>query len=292
MSAADPARPLLRSYLYVPGHNAHMIEKALTTEADALILDLEDAVAPNRKEQARAQVAEVLQSGHEKPIFVRINALSSGLADLDIAAVASPWLAGLRLPKTETPEEVRYVAAQLERLQCQTGIHCLIESALGVEQAFAIAQAHPRVVGLGLGEADLRADLGVSDEAGLSYARSRIVVAARAARLPAPIQSVYTTIHDAEGLRQSTEQGKRLGFFGRAAIHPQQVPVINTVFTPTETEIAAAQELVAKLEQASALGTGAFALEDGRFVDLAVVESARRTLQLVRRLEKKGNAST
>jgi citrate lyase subunit beta/citryl-CoA lyase len=276
----NQALPPLRSYLYVPGSNPHMIEKALTTEADAIILDLEDAVALNRKAEAREYVAQVLQVEHEKPIFVRINALSSGLADLDIAAVASPWLAGLSLPKTGAPEEVRYVAAQLERLGCQAGIHCLLESALGVEQAFAIARAHPRVVSIGLGEADLRADLSVSDDTGLSYARSRIVVAARAAKLPPPIQSVYPHIRDAGGLRQSTEQGRRLGFFGRAAIHPQQVPIINAIFTPTEAEIAEARALVEKLEQASAAGTGAFALPDGRFVDLAIVESARRTLLL------------
>lgn len=292
MSATSSGPPPLRSYLYVPGSNSHMFEKALNSEADAIILDLEDAVAPNRKAEAREYVAQALQAKHKKPVFARINAIASGLADLDIEAVVSPWLAGLHLPKVEAPDAVQHVAEQMERHGCLVGIYCLLESALGVEQAFTIAQAHPCVVGLGLGEADLRANLGVSDDVGLSYARARIVVAARAAKLPPPMQSVYTHIRNADGLRQSTEQGKRMGFFGRAAIHPQQAPIINAVFTPTEAEVAAAQELVERLAQTSAMGTGAFALEDGRFVDLAVVESARRTLRLVQHLQEKGTLST
>ncbi|HVA92291.1 MAG TPA: aldolase/citrate lyase family protein, partial [Chloroflexota bacterium] len=156
--------------------------------------------------------------------------------------------------------------------------HCLIESAIGVERAFDIARAHPRVTGLGLGEADLTADLGLTEDGGLLYARSRVVVAARAAGLPAPVQSVYPHIRDTEGLRVTTLEGKRLGFFGRSVIHPSQVGVVNAVYTPSEEEIARARSLVEQLERAEQLGTGAFALEDGRFVDRAIVEAARRVL--------------
>ncbi|HEU5227408.1 MAG TPA: aldolase/citrate lyase family protein, partial [Ktedonobacteraceae bacterium] len=189
-------QPVIRSYLYVPGSNQHMLEKAMSTDADALILDLEDAVAPNRKVEARHNVAQVLQIQPVKPLFVRINAINSGLAMDDIAEVAGPWLTGLRLPKTEKPEEVHLVAEQLDRLGCQAGIQCVIESAIGVERAYEIASAHPRITTLGVGEADLAADLGISTEDGFAYIRSRIVVAARAAGLAPPVQSVYTNIRD------------------------------------------------------------------------------------------------
>jgi citrate lyase subunit beta / citryl-CoA lyase len=275
--------PPIRSYLYVPGSDSRRIEKALASDADAVILDLEDAIAPSRKEEARETVAGLLRSGHEKPIFVRVNAPGSALAGEDVEAVAGPNLAGLRLPKTESAEAVRRVGERLENLGCEAGIQCLIESALGLELVFEIARAHERVVGMSLGEADLAADLGVRDEAGLLYARSRLVVATRATGLPGPVQSVYTNVRDEEGLRRSTEEGKNQGFVGRSAIHPDQLSTINKVFTPTEREVAEAEGLLARLEESAGSGTGAFILEDGRFVDEAVVGSARLTLSLARR---------
>ncbi len=275
--------PPIRSYLYVPGSDERRIEKALASEADAVVLDLEDAVAPSRKEEARETVAKVLRSDYGKPVFVRINAPGSALAEEDIEAVAGPHLAGLRLPKTESVEAVRRVAERLEHFGCEAGIQCLIESALGLELVFEISRAHERVIGISIGEADLAADLGVREEAGLLYARSRVVVASRAAGLPGPVQSVYTNVRDTEGLRKSTEEGKSMGFLGRSAIHPAQIEVINEVFTPTEEEVAEANELLDRLEGEAASGTGAFTLEDGSFVDKAVVESARSVLALARR---------
>jgi citrate lyase subunit beta/citryl-CoA lyase len=268
----------IRSYLYVPGDDPRRIEKALATVADAVVIDLEDSVAPNRKEEARSNAAGVLESRPARPVFVRINAPGSEFAARDIAAVAALHLSGLRLPKVESLESVRLVAETLEELRSEASIQCLIESALGLELALEIARSHERVAGISLGEADLAADLGVRDEAGLLYARSRIVSASRAAGLPGPVQSVYTRVNDLDGLRRSTEEGKNIGFVGRSAIHPSQVPIINEVFTPTEDEVAEAQELLDRLEGEAESGTGAFVLEDGRFVDRAVVESARRTL--------------
>jgi citrate lyase subunit beta/citryl-CoA lyase len=276
-----PALPI-RSYLYVPGNDARRIEKAFASEADAVILDLEDAIAPSRKEDARKTVADMLRSKQEKPVFVRINAPGSALAEEDIEAVVGLSLSGLRLPKAESPEAVRRVAERLENLGCEAGIQCLIESALGLELAFEIARAHEKVVGMSLGEADLAADLGVRGDAGLLYARSRVVAATRGAGLPSPVQSVYTNVRDKDGLRRSTEEGKNMGFVGRSAIHPAQIEVINEVFTPTEEEVAEAKELLSRLEESAGTGTGAFALEDGRFVDEAVVGSARLTLALAR----------
>jgi citrate lyase subunit beta / citryl-CoA lyase len=275
--------PPVRSYLYVPGNEERKIQKALAGEADAVVLDLEDAVAPNRKEEARATVALVLESEPGKPVFVRVNAVGTGLSAADVDAIAGCHLAGLRLPKVETVEDVRLVARTLEGLRSGATIQCLIESALGLERAFEIATSHERVSGISLGEADLAADLGVADESGLLYARSRIVGAARAAGLPHPVQSVYTKVGDLEGLRRSTETGKRLGFVGRSTIHPAQVPIVNDVFTPQDNEVTAARELLNRLEVETASGTGAFLLDDGTFVDRAVVESAHLTLALANR---------
>jgi len=269
-----------RSYLYVPGSDRRKIEKALAGEADVVVLDLEDAVAPDRKREARETVAEVLRSGPAKPVFVRVNAPGTELAEEDIRAVAGPSLHGLRLPKIESAESVRRVAERLEALGCGAIIQCLIESALGLELAFDISQAHERIAGVGLGEADLRADLGVYGERGLLYARSRTVAASRAAGLPAPVGSVYANVRDLDGLRHSTKEAHSLGFFGRSVIHPAQVSVVNEVFTPTEEEVADARELLNKLRDAVQTGTGALALDDGRFVDEAVARAARLTLAL------------
>ena len=278
-----PARNGLpaRSYLYVPGSDQHKIEKALAGGADVVVLDLEDAVAPDRKREARETVAEVLRLGPAKPVFVRVNAPGTELAEKDVQAVAGPNLHGLRLPKTESAESVGRVAGRLEALGCAEVIQCLIESALGLELVFDISQAHERVAGVGLGEADLRADLGVRDERGLLYARSRVVAVSRAAGLPAPVGSVYANIRDLDGLRRSTEEARSLGFFGRSVIHPAQVSVVNEVFTPTKEEVADARELLDELEGAIHMGTGAFALDDGRLVGEAVARAARLTLALV-----------
>lgn len=284
----SPRRPI-RTYLYVPASDPRRVEKALTSEADAVVLDLEDAVSPNRKEDARKNAQEVLKSAPPKPVLVRVNAPSTPLCEEDLQSVVGPNLFGLRFPKTEDPERVRWVAETLEEAGCGAGIQCLVESALGLELAFEIARSHERVTNVSLGEADLSADLGVRDEAGLLYARSRVVAASRAAGLAGPVQSVYTDVRDLDGLRRSTHEGRNLGFLGRSAIHPAQLPVINEAFTPTEEEVAGAEELLARLEKSAGEGTGAFVLEDGRFVDKAVVESARSTLALAEHLTEEAS---
>lgn len=273
----------IRSYLYVAGDDARRIEKALSGEADAVVLDLEDAVAPSRKREARESIAEVLTSGIKKPIFVRINALVSGLAEEDLEAAASSNLAGVRVPKAESVAEVRFVAERLETSGSPAIVQCLIESGLGLEMALEIARSHERVQALSLGEADLMADLRLRDRSALGYARSRLVVASRAAGIQSPVQSVYKNIRDPEGLRRSTGAGRDHGFVGRSAIHPNQVPIINEAFTPGDEELEEAEDLVRQLDEASAAGSGVFLTEDGRFVDEAVVESARATLALSRR---------
>jgi citrate lyase subunit beta/citryl-CoA lyase len=280
-----PAAPLARSYLYVPGHQPNRIVKARGAAADALVIDLEDAVPPQERARAREVVADALREpAATQQIWVRVNAVATGLTGDDIEAVASPHLAGVRIAKVDSADDVRFVAARLAAAGCDAPIQCLIESAAGLERISEVARADPAVAGVALGETDLAADLGVEVDDGLRYARSRCVVAARAAGLAPPVQSVFTNLADEDGLRRSTETGRALGFLGRSAIHPRQLAVINDVFTPDPARIAAAHELIEALERASAEGRSAFVLDDGRFVDPAVVERARRTLEIAARI--------
>lgn len=271
-----------RSNLYVVGHRERHIEKAYESEVDAVVLELEDAVAPAMKQAAREMVAEVLSTPPPKPTYVRVNPLGTGLTWDDLAAVANTHVDGIRMAKTESPEDVHTIVRWLDELGSDAGVQVLLESASAVERVTEIANAHERVIGISIGEQDLQADLGAAGE-GLLYARSRVVFAARAAGLPAPWQSVWTAIPDLDGLRESTVQGKRLGFFGRSAIHPDQVSVINEVFTPTDAEIAEAEELQQQLDDAVDTGSAGLRLPDGRFIDNAVVLAARRTLAFGRR---------
>ncbi|MGP2438070.1 HpcH/HpaI aldolase/citrate lyase family protein [Streptomyces sp. JW3] len=264
------------TWLYAPGDRPDVVAKALTCGADVVIVDLEDAVAPDRKEYARAATAELLGAPQPVPVHVRVNALDSGWAAADLAAVAAlPGLSGLRLPKVTAPDQVVRVAGAAAGVP----LYPLLESALGVERAYLIAAAHPAVRGIALGEADLRADLGVSGGTGLDFCRSRVVVAARAAGLAPPCQSVHPDTRDLASLAASCAHGRSLGFLGRAAIHPRQLPVIERAYLPGAAELDAAEAVL----KAAAVEQGALALPDGRFVDAAVVAAARRTLSLSRR---------
>ncbi|MET4921519.1 CoA ester lyase [Streptomyces sp. PSRA5] len=261
------------TWLYVPGDRPDVVQKALASGADAVIVDLEDAVAADRREYARAATAELLASrapGPTPPVHVRI------AGESDIPSLAGlPGLAGLRLPKVTRASDIHRVAATAP----DTPLYALLECALAIENAHAIAAAHPAVRGVALGEADLRADLGVRGDAGLDWPRSRVVVAARAAGLPAPVQSVFPDVRDLEGLAASCAHGRSLGFFGRSAIHPRQLPVIERAYLPTAREVESAAEIV----EAAAKDAGALALADGRFVDAAIVAAAHRTLFLAGR---------
>ncbi|MCD7437676.1 CoA ester lyase [Streptomyces lincolnensis] len=273
--------PTWLTWLYAPGDRPQVVAKALTAGADVVIVDLEDAVAPDRKEYARAATADLLAAPHPVPVHVRVNALDSPAAAADLAAVAAlPGVSGLRLPKVTSAEQIVRVAARTSPADGGApALYALLETALGVERAHAIASAHPAVRGVALGEADLRADLGVREDSGLDWSRSRVIVAARAAGLAPPPQSVHPDIRDLEGLAASCARGRALGFLGRAAIHPRQLPVIERAYLPTEAEIEAAETIV----KAASADQGAQALPDGRFVDAAVVATAQRTLSLARR---------
>lgn len=245
------------TWLYVPADRPDRVEKAIASAAHAVIVDLEDGVAPAAKAEARANLAGLLGEPREKPVYVRINA--GDAADLD--AVAGLPLAGVVVPKVARPEDVPAGASRF---------NCLIESAAGLEAAYAIA-LHPAVVGISLGEADLRSETGAL-EAGLDWARSRIVNAAVAAGLPRPPQSVYPHVRDDEGLAASCRRGRELGHLGRAAIHPGQLAIIERAYLPTAEEAERARETIARLEDA----LGAATLAGGEFVDAAMLGAARQ----------------
>ncbi|MGW6538375.1 HpcH/HpaI aldolase/citrate lyase family protein [Streptomyces sp. NPDC055011] len=264
-----PRRPAL-TWLYAPGDRPEVVRKALGSGAHVVIVDLEDAVAPDRKAYALDATVDLLSDVHPVPVHVRIH------TPRDIPVLAAlPGLSGLRVPKVTHASDIHRITELAPGLP----LHPLLESALAVEHAYAIATAHPAVRGLSLGEADLRADLGVRDDSGLDWPRSRVVVAARAAALPPPVQSVHPDIGDLEALAADCARGRALGFLGRAAIHPRQLPVIERAYLPTPQEVDAARAVVA----AATSDRGALALADGRFVDAAVVAGAHRVLALADR---------
>jgi citrate lyase subunit beta / citryl-CoA lyase len=274
------------TWLYAPGDRPAVVDKALAAGADVVVVDLEDAVAPDRKAYARDATRERLAAALPAAaprVHVRVNTTDGPWGEADLRAVAAlPGLDGVRLPKVTDPAHLRRCAvlvAEERGTLPRLGLYPLLESALGVENAFAVATAHPTVAGIALGEADLGADLGVHPEPGLDWCRSRLVVAARAAGLPAPAQSVYPDVRDLDGLARSCAHGRALGLFGRTAIHPRQLDTIVRAFLPTAREVERAAEVVAAAE----LAPGALALPDGRFVDPAVVEGARRILALADR---------
>jgi len=270
------------TWLYVPGDRPPVVAKALASGADVVVIDLEDAVAPDRKAYARSATAELLGDPQPVPVHVRVNALSGPWARADLAAVVpAPGLSGLRLPKVSSPSDVVRVARRAA-VSADGGalpLYALLETALGIERAHAVATAHPSLRGIAIGEADLRTDLGVRDDAGLDYSRSRVVVAARAAGLAPPTQSVHPDIRDLDGLMASCAHGRALGFLGRAAIHPRQLPVIEKAYLPTQREIEQAETVI----KAAAMNQGAQALPNGTFIDAAVVTAAQRTLTLAQK---------
>ncbi|SCE66519.1 citrate lyase subunit beta / citryl-CoA lyase [Micromonospora coriariae] len=260
-----------RSWLYVPGHRADRVAKALAAGADAVVVDLEDAVPPDQKTTARETALRLASQGlQERPLWVRVNDPTGPWGEDDIDALAGLELTGLRVPRCEDPAVIREVATR-----AGLPLQLLLESAAGLARAAELATAHPLVAGLGLGEADLSADLRVTGDDGLAWARGWVVVAARAAGLPSPVQSVYTDVADLDGLRASTERARANGFVGRSVVHPRQIPVVHEVFTPTAAEVASARAVVSAAARAQEAGEVAVLDADGRFVDPAVVRRAR-----------------
>ena len=294
MLVPNHSLPPLRSWLYAPGNNPKLLARVFGAGADAVILDLEDAVPPGEKERARGLVADVVRArpGRAGPaLFVRVNHPDSGLAHDDVKAVVGNGLDGLRVPKVESAETVEQIDDWIAEAEARSGLEpgavalvCNIESAAGVWRADAIAAARPRVLALAFGGVDFGRDVGASvgaDGQETLYARSHLVLASRVAGVRPPVDGVYTQLADEDGLERTTHQARALGFFGRSAIHPRQVAVINRIFTPTAEELAWARQVIDTAREAEqTAGTGALQLATGEFIDVAVVRRAEALVQL------------
>jgi citrate lyase subunit beta / citryl-CoA lyase len=260
-----------RSYLFVPGHKERMLAKAFTLGADEIIIDLEDAVPAQDKHAARIAAREAL---NEHRAWVRINAVGSPDAEADLAAVAG-LARGIRIPKVDSVQDISWVA---ERVPGGTEFLCAIETARGVLAAPAIA-AEPGVARLAMGGLDLRADLGCGAQPeALLYARSALVIASRAAGLPAPIDSVYPHVTDQAGLADEARHARELGFGAKSAINPAQLAVIHDVFSPDSADISWAESVIAALDASDGRPT---TLPSGEFIDAPVEARARQILARV-----------
>ena len=292
----SPKDRLRRSRLYLPGSEPKLFVNAGLYAADAIILDLEDSVHPDEKDSARLLVRNALRAvdfgGAER--MVRINQLPLGLQDLEQIIPQSPDL--VLLPKTETAEQVMQVehcmldVAQRHRVHRPIWLMPILESALGIENAPAIARASERVVALTIGLEDYTADLGVAktqsgDES--VYARTRLVNAAKAHGLQA-IDSVFSDVADMDSLRAWAERSRALGFEGMGCIHPAQIAVVHEAFAPTSAEIEKAMKIVAAFDDAQAQGRGVVSL-GSKMIDPPVVQ---RALKLVQRARQMGLIQT
>ena len=283
-----------RSMLFLPGNNPNMLINGGTLGSDAIIFDLEDAVSPAEKDAARILVRNTMKymdlGGCET--IVRINSVDTPYwqADLDTVAPQKPDL--ILLPKSAAAADVQLVDAYLTEKesalglpQNTIGLMPLIETAMGVENAFAIASATKRVKALFLGAEDLTADLQckrTKEGREIEYARTRLVVAARAAGVDV-YDTPFTDVNDDEGIVKDAELAKALGFTGKASISPRHVEVINTVFSPTMKEIDYAYEVLDAIELAKSQGKGAIALH-GKMIDAPIVARAQRTIDMAKAL--------
>lgn len=266
------------SYLFVPGHRPELIAKSARSGADAVVIDLEDAVAPGDRPAARATVREALLARREAPTgqqcWVRINQPGTADAEADLAALGD-LLTHARVPKVDDPAQIDWVAARAPHLRTTLPA---IESAAGLLAAPAIA-AHPRVCRLGLGGVDLANDLGCEGSAAaLAYPRSVLVVASRAAGLPGPVNSVYAKLDDPEGLLAHARAARAIGFGAQSALTPRQLPAITQVFGLAPERITWAREV---LDAFRAAGGAACRTPSGDFVDLPVAQEAQRILAAV-----------
>lgn len=279
-----------RSMLYIPGNNAAMIQQGGVYGADSILFDLEDSIAPTEKDSARILLKHTLPTTnfYGAEIVVRVNHLDTPFGYDDLQEIVPIQPDVLRLPKIESAADVLRVIQAIEALEDhhklthdRLTVHVMIETALGVENAFQIATASPRVSAITIGGQDLAADMGIVLEKGsrgLDYASKRIIMAAKAAKIDV-MDTVFVDVDDEEGLREATRYAKEIGFTGKAAIHPRQIEIINAVFTPTEQEISKALDIVTAYNRYKAAGVGVFALH-GKMVDIPVVTRALSVLEL------------
>ncbi|HEY4645623.1 MAG TPA: CoA ester lyase [Steroidobacteraceae bacterium] len=296
----DQQTRLLRSWMFVPGDKQRMLDKALGLHVDAIMMDIEDGVAPAEKDNARRQIAVTLNSTAARlssdpalktpARYVRINAVGSERMRDDLATVVRPGLEGLVIPKVETPGQIAIVENILGRREVEAKVPggsvrllVAIESPIGLLNAYGIASSSRRIVGLIFGAEDFCREMGLplrreAEASDLIYARSHIATAAAAAHVQA-VDGVWTDLKDTEGMRRHALQARRLGMSGISIIHPGQIDAANAAFTPTREEMEYAGEVLQAFEAARARGDGAIALR-GQLLDYPIVDRARQTMAL------------
>ena len=301
----DHKTALLRSWMFVPGDRQKMIDKAIALPVDAILLDIEDGVAPAAKETARKQIAESLDRiaaqikenpSYRTPVrYVRINAVGHERMNADVEYVIQPALEGLAVPKVETPEQVKVVEKILDEREPRMGMArgsvrllLALESPKGLFNAYAIASASPRVIGLMFGAEDFSRELSLplrreGEAVDLIYARSAMVTAAAAAHVQA-VDGVWPNFQDMEGLKKFALQSRRLGFSGMSLIHPAQIDEVNAAFTPTSEEVDYCRRVVQAFDDARSRGEGAIAF-GGQLLDMPIVDRARQTIALAESLK-------
>jgi citrate lyase subunit beta/citryl-CoA lyase len=281
-----------RSLLYVPADKPEMIAKATRFEADAYVLDLEDAVAEDKKPAARDIARQAIGGLAEQGVgvFVRINAIGTPHWLDDLRSITVPGLTGVVMPKPESAAGVTALSIILDTLEEAAGvepgsidIQLLLETAIGMEKAFDLMSACPRVrsaFGGAARDADVNRAVGfrwTQEGRETLYLRSKVLLAARAVGVPFPVTGTWIDLEDLEGLREYAIEGRNLGYSGMYAIHPAQVAVLNEVFTPTAAEIERARAIIAAMEEAEKEGLGAVRFE-GTMIDIAMAAGAQEVL--------------
>lgn len=290
--ATGSAKPR-RSVLYMPGSNARALEKGRSLDADGLILDLEDSVAPDAKDTGRSQIADALAEGGfgNKEITVRINPLDTDWGAADVDAMAPVPCDALVLPKVDRADMVLELSAKMDAAgaPAEMGIWCMIETPQGVLDAHEIASAHPRVGCLVMGLNDLAKDLRCRhtvDRLPFVFSLSKCVLAARAAGISV-LDGAYMDLNDEDGFRASCEQGRDLGMDGKTLIHPKTIDAANEAFAPTSADLAWAEKIISAHAEAVKAGKGVVVV-DGKLIENLHVAEAKRLMALSDAINDKG----
>lgn len=279
----------MRSKLFVPGSRPELFAKALSGPADALSFDLEDAVAPSRKAEAREHLARMLADPQArasgKTLIVRVNALDSGHFHADVQAVVRPGLHLVNLPKAESEADVVAAASAIEQARSANGVDepvgllLNIESPRALRRAASLAAAHPSVAGLQLGLGDLFEPAGINRRQNVAVQQAMFALRMAAAEAGVfAYDSAFANIEDEEGFRAEAELARSLGYLGKSCIHPRQVPLVNAAFRPTDDEIAHARRVVQAASEATDKGVAAFVV-DGRMIDGPFLRRAEAILR-------------
>lgn len=290
---------LIRSALFVPGDQPARIDKAVASSADVVIIDLEDAVAPARKEEARKICAKKIKEHRAEKILIRINGLATEYieADLKEAVATGPW--GIVLPMVEKPEQIGKINWILDNIEDSITLSNgsitlipLIETALGIENSYNILKeetTNNRLISAAFGSADFAVDMGLNlTVAGeeTAYAKARLAIASRAANISPPLDSPFMIdINDIDALEAESRRALQLGYQGKLCIHPKQLDIINMVFSPSAEEVRRARKIIKAFEEAKEKGIAAITV-DGQFVDLPVMERAKRILFAIQEKEE------